>query len=309
MHYIDEGDGPVVVMLHGNPTWSFYYRELIKGLSDRCRVVVPDHIGCGLSEKPQKYPYTLATHIDNLEALINHLDLDHVTLAVHDWGGAIGFGWATRNPDRVRRLVVFNTAAFLNRCAPLSEPRTEPAPTLSGVRAEQPIAEPRASARATTPSSKPSPLPTPLRIRVCGWPIVGELGVRGLNAFARSAVFLACKRPGGMSRQIKHGYLLPYDSYENRIAVLRFVRDIPTSPSIPSHPVLLEIEGALPTLSDKPMVIFWGMRDFCFHSEFLDEWITRFPSAAVHRFADAGHYVVEDAYEQIHPLLVQFVTT
>ena len=113
MHYVDEGTGPPIVMLHGNPTWSFYYRNLIAGLRDRHRVIAPDHIGCGLSEKPRSYPYTLATHIDNVERLIDHLELNDITLMVHDWGGPIGFGWAARHPDRVRRFVVSNTAAFL----------------------------------------------------------------------------------------------------------------------------------------------------------------------------------------------------
>lgn len=331
MHYVDEGTGPVVVMLHGNPTWSFYYRHLISGLSDRFRVIAPDHIGCGLSEKPRVYPYTLATHIDNVDRLLEHLEVSDVTLAVHDWGGAIGFGWAMRRPQRVKRFVVFNTAAFL-------EGRT------------------------------------PLRIRLCGWPIVGEVLVRGFNAFARSALHMASKVPGRMTPEIRRGYLMPYDSYGHRVAILRFVRDIPSTtlaresklrpasrlrqwrqrlagalglrpktggnpgsfqnptvregplgrtlsslnpqshnlhrtakPSIPSHKILQEIEEALPGFADRPMIIFWGMRDFCFHEGFLDGWTRRFPDAEVHRFADAGHYVVEDAHERILPLLRAFL--
>src|SRR5262245_57143104 len=99
-------------MLHGNPTWSFHFRGLVKALAGERRCVVPDHIGAGLSDKPQDYPYTLGTHIDNVGRLVDALKLDGVTLVVHDWGGAIGFGWATRNPSRVRRLVVLNTSAF-----------------------------------------------------------------------------------------------------------------------------------------------------------------------------------------------------
>ncbi len=112
MHYIDEGTGPTVVMLHGNPTWSFYFRNAIKSLAGDYRVIAPDHIGCGLSEKPQRYPYTLKQHIDNFEKLADHLKLDPFTLMVHDWGGAIGFGYAARHPEQIRRLVVSNTAAF-----------------------------------------------------------------------------------------------------------------------------------------------------------------------------------------------------
>lgn len=115
MHYVDEGpeDAPVLLMLHGNPTWSFYYRELIREFAGEYRVIAPDHIGMGLSDKPQDFDYTLKNHIDNIAALVEDLDLSDITLVVHDWGGAIGMGAAVRAPERYRRFVVFNTAAFL----------------------------------------------------------------------------------------------------------------------------------------------------------------------------------------------------
>jgi haloalkane dehalogenase len=113
MHYLDEGRGPALLMVHGNPTWSFYYRDLVLGLRDRYRCVVPDHIGCGLSDKPQRWSYGIAAHTDNLCELVTHLDLRDITLVVHDWGGPIGYLAALRFPERVRRFVVFNTAVFL----------------------------------------------------------------------------------------------------------------------------------------------------------------------------------------------------
>ena len=119
-HYLDEGEGETLLMLHGNPTWSFYYRNLILGLKDSYRCVVPDHMGMGKSDKPQDYPYTLSQHIDNLEKLVDHLGLDDITLVVHDWGGAIGMGFAVRYPEKIRRLVIFNTAAFLSQEIPIS---------------------------------------------------------------------------------------------------------------------------------------------------------------------------------------------
>ena len=120
-HYLDEGAGnEPLLMLHGNPSWSFYYRNLILGLKDYYRCVVPDHMGMGKSDKPQNYPYTLSKHIENLEKLVNHLKLDKITLVVHDWGGAIGMGFAVRHPELIKRLVIFNTAAFLSRKIPLS---------------------------------------------------------------------------------------------------------------------------------------------------------------------------------------------
>jgi pimeloyl-ACP methyl ester carboxylesterase len=112
LHYIDEGKGPVIVMIHGNPTWSFYYRNLIHKLKKNYRVVAIDHIGCGLSDKPQKYDYTLSQHIDNVLSVIGALNIDRFSLVLHDWGGAIGMGVAGRSPDKVDKIVVMNTAAF-----------------------------------------------------------------------------------------------------------------------------------------------------------------------------------------------------
>jgi haloalkane dehalogenase len=122
MHYIDEGprDAPVLLCVHGNPTWSFYWRALIARFSDRYRVIVPDHIGCGLSDKPQDWDYRLSQHVENLQQLVDALELDRISLVVHDWGGAIGMGVATRDPQRFSRLVVTNTAAFLSKDIPPS---------------------------------------------------------------------------------------------------------------------------------------------------------------------------------------------
>ncbi len=263
MHYVDEGSGPAVLMLHGNPTWSFYYRELIKGLRDRFRVIVPDHVGCGLSDKPQRYEYTLETHIRNLSRLVDHLDVGALDLVVHDWGGAIGFGWAMRNSEQVRRIVVFNTSAFAGPC--------------------------------------------PWRIRICRWPGVGALLVRGFNAFAGAAVQMACKNRARMTPEIKRGYLLPYVDWASRIATLRFVQDIPLESNHPTRALLAEVEASLPQFADRPMLICWGGRDFCFNDWFLSQWRSRFPRAEVHEFPEAGHYVVEDAVDGILPLVSQFL--
>lgn len=111
-HYLDEGRGEPLLMVHGNPTWSFYWRNLVTAFRDRYRCVVPDHIGCGLSDKPQQYEYRLAQHIANLKQLIESLDLRQITLLAHDWGGAIGLGAAVDLPERFKRIVLFNTGAF-----------------------------------------------------------------------------------------------------------------------------------------------------------------------------------------------------
>lgn len=111
-NYVDEGQGEPLLMVHGNPTWSFLFRNFIKGLSDQKRCIAVDHIGCGLSEKPQTYRYRLARHIANLEHFILEKDLRDINLMVHDWGGAIGLGVAVRHPERFKRLIISNTAAF-----------------------------------------------------------------------------------------------------------------------------------------------------------------------------------------------------
>ncbi|MCP3914240.1 MAG: alpha/beta fold hydrolase [bacterium] len=252
MHYVDEGprDAPVLLCLHGNPTWSFYWRSLIEAFKGEFRVIVPDHIGCGLSEKPQDWPYTLVTHIQNIERLVETLGLENITLAVHDWGGPIGMGAATRHPERFARLIVTNTAAF-------------PAPGL------------------------------PASIAMGKLPLLGSFMIRGLNMFARSATVKTTKTR--LARDVRRAYLAPYDSYKNRVAIWRFVKDIPTRVSHPSYSTLSDIEVALHRMHDRPMCILWGEKDWVFTPEFRKTWQAHFPAATVHTYDNAGHYVLEDA--------------
>jgi haloalkane dehalogenase len=261
LSYLDEGQGPAILMLHGNPTWSFFYRNLVLALRGEFRVIVPDHMGCGLSDKPQDYPYTLATHIANLTTLIDHLGLTDLALMVHDWGGAIGMGLAGRRPELIRGLLITNTAAF-------------PSPHI------------------------------PWRIRVCRWPWLGALLVRGFNGFARPAVTMAVTKR--MAPEVAAGFLSPYASWANRVAIHAFVKDIPMSADHPSWPTLTEVEAKLVLLKEKPMLILWGGRDFCFNDWFYHEWLRRFPRARRHYFARAGHYLLEDAGAEIAPLVQGF---
>lgn len=263
-HYLDEGRGEPIVMLHGNPTWSFYYRHLALALRDHYRVVVPDHVGCGLSDKPQAYDYCLERHIANLETLIDRLALDRVTLVMHDWGGPIGMGYAVRHPENVRRFVVFNTAAFWL-------PRV------------------------------------PIFLRLCRLPVLGSLIVRRLNLFAVLALYIGCRRRERMSEEIRRGYLAPYDTYANRVAILRFVQDIPVHSRHRSFGVLRSIEAGLKQFQDARMLVVWGGQDPVFTDLFLAGWEERFPGAVVKRIDEAGHYVVEDAYERIIPWLHEFL--
>ena len=114
MSYVDEGprSDEAVLMLHGNPTWSFYFRDLVWELAPGLRCIAPDHVGMGLSEKPPGHEYTLAARIADIEALVASLGLRRIHLVVHDWGGAIGMGFAVRRPEAIGRIVILNTAAF-----------------------------------------------------------------------------------------------------------------------------------------------------------------------------------------------------
>lgn len=263
-HYLDEGSGSPLVMVHGNPTWSFYWRNLVTAFRPQFRVVVPDHMGCGLSDKPQDYPYCLDQHIDNLTQLVERLDLRGLTLLAHDWGGAIGLGMALRVPDRVARLVLFNTGAF-------------PPPSI------------------------------PWRIRVCRTPGLGPLAVRGGNLFARAALTMAVEHGERMTPAVRAGLLAPYDSWAHRIAILRFVQDIPTSTRQRTWQTLAELERGLPSLADRPCLLVWGMRDWCFTPRCLERFQSLLPSAGVRRIEDAGHYVIEDAHERIVPWVAEFL--
>jgi haloalkane dehalogenase len=270
MHYLDEGAGEPVLMLHGNPTWSFYYRNLVPRLSDRRRVVVPDHIGCGLSDKPgdDAYPYTLGRRVDDVEALLAHLGIEgKVSLVLHDWGGMIGMAWAARHPERVGRVALMNTAAF------------------------------------RLPAAKG--LPWQLWVTRRTW--VGALLTRGLNAFCRGAAS-ACVTRGPMSPEVRAGYLAPYDSWANRIAVLRFVQRIPLHPGDPEFGTIEEVEAALEgSLAEVPMLVCWGMKDFVFDHHFLGEWERRCPRATVHRYPESGHYLLEDEPEAVPARIREFL--
>ena len=119
MSYLDEGQGDeAVVMVHGNPTWSFFYRNVVLGLRGKMRCIVPDHLGCGLSDKPQDFDYTLGEHTKNLRALLDSLKLKRIHLIVHDWGGPIGLGAALQKPEQLGRIVITNTAAFADTVVP-----------------------------------------------------------------------------------------------------------------------------------------------------------------------------------------------
>jgi haloalkane dehalogenase len=257
MHYLDEGpkDAPVVLMLHGNPTWSFYYRNIVLALRDRFRCIVPDHIGCGLSDKPddEQYSYTLKRRIEDIETLMQKINPDRpIHLIVHDWGGMIGFGWARSRPDEIASMVVANTAAFV------------------------------------IPEDKK----LPKALWLARDTAFGGLLVRGLNAFSGMAARIAFKKP--VSAEIRAAYKGPYNSWKNRIATLRFVQDIPLKAGDPGYDIVTDTEKRLAEFTDKPCLLVWGEKDFVFDLHFLRKWEKILPNAKVLSYPDCGHYIFED---------------
>jgi cis-3-alkyl-4-acyloxetan-2-one decarboxylase len=267
-HYLDEGDGPPVLMLHGNPSWSYLWRGLMTGLRATNRCVAPDHVGMGLSGRPPEhdYAYTLKSRVDDLDALMTHLVEQGApssgwTLVLHDWGGPIGMAWAARHPDMVERLVVLNTAAF------------------------------------PSPWGPRLPLTLRLTLRAIKRTRLAEHLVLRHNAFARGAARFGVARR--MSPEAREAYLAPYDAPASRLAILRFVQDIPLSPADPAWAELLAAERAAALLADRPVFIGWGTRDPVFRRPFFEKWRSLFPDAECRVYPDAGHYVLEDKSDEL----------
>ncbi len=260
LHYLDEAsregapEGSPVFMLHGNPTWSFHWRHLIPPVSQSRRVIAPDWIGCGLSEKPRAadWSFTLERRVAELDALIDALGFDRVTFIAHDWGGMIASSWATRHCERVERLVLLNTSAF-----PLPEGK-----------------------------------PVMPELRLARTPLLGALLVRGLNLFVRGTVERCAIR--GLDDEAVAGYKAPYDSWANRLAVHRFVTDIPLGPAHPTWEYVHATAAGLSKLTQVPKLILFGLQDFIFDRDFYAEWQRRCPEAEFEAFPEAGHFVLED---------------
>ena len=268
-HYLDEGRGAPLLMLHGNPTWSFYFRRLVSAFREHYRVIVPDHMGCGLSDKPDEtqYDFRLKSRIKDLDALMTRLAPDQkLTLVVHDWGGMIGLGWAMDHLERIDRLIVMNTAGFF------------------------------------PPRGKT--IPQRLRLLRTPNPIM-DRAVLHLNLFARAAIHMAPRRR--LEPKVRTGLLAPYDTPHNRLATLKFVQDIPLSPRDPSGPIVERVDARLEQMTQRPVLLIWGAHDFVFDRAYFDEWRRRVPHAEAHWLTEAGHYLLEDAPDNIIGLMQRFL--
>ncbi|TYT74486.1 alpha/beta fold hydrolase [Desulfobotulus mexicanus] len=271
MHYLDEGKGPLVLCLHGNPTWSFYFRNVVKTLSPEFRVLVPDHMGMGLSTKPSpdQYPHTLMQRVYDMEAFLDAVAPGQAFhLIVHDWGGMIGTLLALRQPERISSFIITNTAGFL----------------------------------------KPSHKKLPLRIRLARDILpLAAAAISGLNLFSRGALLFCAKKR--LSPAIRKGYLFPYGSPAERKAQLAFVRDIPLEPKDPAFDAVSWAEKNLQRLGDIPKCILWGEKDFVFDTDYRDLWKKHFPATPCHSFPEAGHYLFEDETKACMEIIQRFLKT
>jgi cis-3-alkyl-4-acyloxetan-2-one decarboxylase len=269
LHYLDEGRGEPIVMVHGNPTWSFYFRNLVLGLRDSYRCIVPDHIGCGLSDKPtlEQYDFSLTSRIDDLDNLLTSLNLtEKITLIVQDWGGMIGLSYAARYPEKIARIIATNTG-----CGPL-------------------------------PKSKPFPWSLWLgrNTRLGAWLILHQ------NLFCKlAAKWCVTKKP--LTTEVREMFLKPYDSPEHRLAVLKFVQTIPLSDKDPGYAIVTDTALSLAKFANTPTLLLWGLKDFVFDKHFLADFQTRLPHAVTHTYPDCGHYLLEDAGEECLQLIKEFL--
>ncbi|MDP9387938.1 MAG: alpha/beta fold hydrolase [Actinomycetota bacterium] len=251
LHYVDEGEGPVLLLLHGNPTWSFLYRRVIARLRHRFRCVALDYPGFGLSSAPPGYRFTPVEHAGVVERFVAELGLDSFTPVLHDWGGPIGLAVASRHPERVRALVIANTFAW----------------PVDGDRHFEWFS------------------------RIMGGD-VGRIAIRRMNAFVNVVI------PAGTSRRLSRPemvhYRRPFPTPDARMPTYVFQREI-----MASRTFLAEVEAGLSQLAHLPALIAWGGRDVAFRHAERHRLEAAFPRHHSAVFERAGHYLQEDAPEEL----------
>jgi haloalkane dehalogenase len=268
MHYVDEGEGEPVLMVHGDPAWGYLWRKFIPALSRKRRVMVPDHMGMGKSDAPDApYPYLLRHHIANLESLVLSLGLSDITLVVHDWGGPVGLGFAVKHPHLVKRLVLTNTWAF-----------------------------------ARWPG-----LPFPKLIEMIRSPR-GEQFVLEKNGYVARAMAGTVNYPEKITPEVMNAYLAPFPTPESRKALLCWSRDITVGEGDPSWDEMKHIEDNLPLFGDIPVLIVWGMLDPVLPPHVLEMWKSVYPRARAVEIPDASHFLQEDAPDAVLEAIVEFLS-
>jgi haloalkane dehalogenase len=274
-HYIDEGAGRPVLLLHGQPTWGYIYRRFIPPLAARQRVIVPDHMGFGKSETPQDRTYTLQTHVENLASLVEALDLRDITIVGQDWGGPIGVGYAVRHPDRVHSLVLMNTVVGYGAAGRRDLPNPLETPWFRWV-------------RGGLDNGRTEAVLTQL-----GSTILSVMQIVGLERLDRvDQTFIdAYAGPFPAPADCTGALNFPLDLALGRIR--DFVRaGLPGVPALKAKPALM-IEGMLDRAIPPALAL----------ADFRGLW----PDAPVIEVPGAGHYIQEDAPEVVVPALQTFL--
>jgi pimeloyl-ACP methyl ester carboxylesterase len=266
MAYVDEGSGEPVVLLHGNPTWGYLYRKFVAPLAATHRVIAPDYIGFGRSDKPAS-DLKLADHVRNFTDLALDLNLRNATLVMQDWGGPIGLGFATRHPERVKRLVVMNTWAFRIRQGTPLHPLLE-------------------------------------QFRIPG---VGEAFVQGANLFVEGFLPAGIHQRHKVDEVMMSAYRAPFPDFNSRAPVLAFPRDIPVGDDHPSSATMAAIEERLASLDVPMLIVWGMRDIALPAALIDLRWLKYFPQAQVHRLENASHFLQEDEPDRIIELILDFL--
>ena len=272
-HYVDEGEGEVVVCLHGEPTWGYLYRNMIDPLAEEFRVIVPDHMGFGKSETPQDRDYTLKSHTENLSRLIESLDLDNITFVMQDWGGPIGTAYTVRNPERVSRLVYMNTLAGYGRVP-------DDIQKIQDSRWFKWIGEGLENGR------------TEAVLRNAGSTVVSIMKLLGVSSKVIDQTWI-------------EAYSSPFPDYESSIGAYEFPIDAYLG-RIGEY-VLEGLQG-VEDLTSKPAILLEGLEDYAIPPEFaMADFMSLWPSSPVIKLPGVGHFCQEDAPEILVASILQFL--
>jgi len=274
IHYIDEGEGPVILMVHGNPTWSYLYRNVINKLKNNYRVIAIDHLGMGLSEKPVGADYSLVSQSRRLGEFVDKLQLDDVNLMVQDWGGPIGLLWATKNKNKIKSLIIQNTLAF-----PINLLEEE----------------------------DKSKVIKQIGLLVLRFPVVGELLFCNTNFIIRSVMKSCMHKPSSKRKEVIDGYVYPYQDYNSKKACLRLVRELPMTPMHKNWQLLTELSESIKGW-DVPSLIVWGMRDPIIGFDFAKKFQSLLPNVLkTVKLEEASHFLQEDCPEEIAEAITNFL--
>jgi haloalkane dehalogenase len=268
-HYVDEGTGEPILLLHGEPTWGYLYRHFVRPLTRHGRVIVPDHMGFGKSETPQDRDYTIRDHVENLERLADHLGLDAITVVGQDWGGPIGAAFALRRPERIRRLCFMNTG--VPGRPPQGVPTVQDWPWFRWVQTEE--------AQAT----------------------LANLGGTILSVLKR----IGFERTAHVDETWVRAYAAPFPAPADCKGALAFPSHIGSGSTME---LMLAHITSLPALAALPAMYVHGEEDRAIPTDFaVGAFRSTWPNGPVTTLPGVGHFLQEDAPETVIALLSQFI--